>query len=97
MTSKWPMAIYAIGSGGKDARSTLKKLCHPEMSEQDALTAVVEALWDAADEDIATGGPDLIRKIFPSMTTITDKGVSDVEEDTVERLFEELVARLGQS
>ncbi len=89
-------AYYAIGSGGKDARSTLKKMYSPGMSEQEALTAVAEALWDAADEDIATGGPDLIRKIFPTLTAITEQGVSDISDETVAELFEELVARLKQ-
>lgn len=85
---------YAIGSGGKDARTTLKKLYQPQMSKQTALNAVAEALWDAADEDIATGGPDLIRKIFPTLTLITEEGVSEVTDDTVADLYRELVARL---
>ncbi len=85
---------YAIGSGGKDARSTLKKLYQPQMSKQSALNAIAEALWDAADEDIATGGPDLIRKIFPTLTIITEEGVSDIPDDTVAELFRELISRL---
>jgi proteasome beta subunit len=89
-------AYYAIGSGGKDARSTLKKVYQSDMSEQAALKAVVEALWDAADEDIATGGPDLIRKIFPTLTVITEEGISDVSDDTVAGLFQELISRLEQ-
>ncbi len=89
-------SYYSIGSGGKDARSTLKKIFQPEMSKEAALTAVAEALWDAADEDIATGGPDLIRKIFPTLTTITEDGVTDVSDETVEELFQELIKRLEQ-
>lgn len=85
---------YAIGSGGKDARSTLKKLYQPGMSEPTALKAVVEALWDAADEDIATGGPDLIRKIFPTLTVITESGVSEIPDETVAELYRELISRL---
>ncbi len=87
-------AYYSIGSGGKDARSTLKKLFRTEMSQQAALKSIVEALWDAADEDIATGGPDLIRKIFPTLTVITKDGISDVPDETVAELFHELVTRL---
>lgn len=85
---------YAIGSGGKDARTTLKKRYTSEMSRQDALEIAAEALWDAADEDIATGGPDLIRKIFPTFSTITEEGVSEIPEDTVEALYRELLSRL---
>ena len=85
---------YAIGSGGKDARTTLKKRYTPEITRQDALEIVVEALWDAADEDIATGGPDLIRKIFPTLYTVTKDGVTEVLEATVEQLYRDLISRL---
>ncbi|MYB01910.1 proteasome subunit beta [Candidatus Poribacteria bacterium] len=85
---------YAIGSGGKDARTTLKKRYTPEINRQDALAIVAEAIWDAADEDIATGGPDLIRKIFPTLYTVTEEGVAEVPETTVEELYRELISRL---
>ncbi|MCG9128585.1 proteasome subunit beta [Candidatus Poribacteria bacterium] len=88
---------YAIGSGGKDARSTLKKLYQSHLDKDNALKIVVEALWDAADEDIATGGPDLVRKIFPTFTIITKDGVSEVSEDTIAELFQDLISRLEQS
>ncbi|RKU26611.1 proteasome subunit beta [Candidatus Poribacteria bacterium] len=88
---------YAIGSGGKDARSTLKKLYQTELDKETALSIAVEALWDAADEDIATGGPDLIRKIFPTFTIITEEGVSEVSEDIIGELFQDLISRLEQS
>jgi proteasome beta subunit len=85
---------YAIGSGGKDARTTLKKRYTPEIDRQGALEIVAEAIWDAADEDIATGGPDLIRKIFPTLYTVTEEGVAEVPETTVEELYRELISRL---
>ncbi|MDE0427041.1 MAG: proteasome subunit beta [Candidatus Poribacteria bacterium] len=85
---------HAIGSGGKDARATLKKRYSPGITHQNALEIVAEALWDAADEDIATGGPDLIRKIFPTLYTVTQEGVSEVPEATVEELYRELISRL---
>ena len=87
---------YAIGSGGKDARATLKKRYRPGLSQQDALGIVAEALWDAADEDIATGGPDLIRKIFPTMNLITEAGVTEIPDATVEGIYRELISRLEQ-
>ena len=85
---------YAIGSGGKDARTTLKKRYTPEIDRQGALEIVAEAIWDAADEDIATGGPDLIRKIFPTLYTVTEEGVAEVPETAVEELYRELISRL---
>lgn len=90
-------SYYAIGSGGKDARTTLKKLYQPKMSQESALKAVIESIWDAADEDIATGGPDMIRKIFPTLTVITEDGVADISDETVEGMFHELVSRLEQN
>ena len=85
---------YAIGSGGKDARTTLKKRYTRQITRQNALEIVVEALWDAADEDIATGGPDLIRKIFPTLYTVTKDGVTEVPEVTVEQLYRDFISRL---
>ena len=85
---------YAIGSGGKDARTTLKKRYRPEIDRQGALEIAAEAIWDAADEDIATGGPDLIRKIFPTLYTVTEEGVTEVPETTVEALYTDLISRL---
>jgi len=87
---------YAIGSGGKDARATLKKRYRPGFSRQAALEIVAEALWDAADEDIATGGPDFLRKIFPTFSIITEAGVSEIPDETVEGLYQELISRLEQ-
>ena len=85
---------YAIGSGGKDARTTLKKRYTPEIDRQAALAIVAEAIWDAADEDIATGGPDLIRKIFPTLYTVTEEGLAEIPETTVEELYRDLISRL---
>lgn len=72
---------YATGSGGKDARSTMKKLYRPTMTEAEAIRLALEALYDAAEEDIGTGGPDFVRKIFPSVKVVTRAGIQDVPED----------------
>ena len=65
---------FSIGSGSVFAKSSLKKLYSDGMSVTDAVLACVEALYDAADDDSATGGPDLTRRIFPVIATITDDG-----------------------
>jgi proteasome beta subunit len=65
---------HSIGSGSIFAMSSLKKLYRDGMSPQDAVLACVQALYDAADDDSATGGPDLTRRIFPIVATITDDG-----------------------
>ncbi|MDQ3985683.1 MAG: proteasome subunit beta [Actinomycetota bacterium] len=82
---------HATGSGGKDARSSLKKRFRPDLARNDAIKASIEALFDAADEDVGTGGPDLMRGIFPTVADITGKGMVEVHEDDIKTLFEELI------
>src|SRR5438046_10511155 len=79
------------GSGSKDARDSLKKLWKRDMSRDEALHVSLEALIDAADEDVGTGGPDLVRGIFPSVKTITRSGFSDVADDEVRRVCEAIL------
>jgi proteasome beta subunit len=62
---------HSIGSGSVFAKSSLKKLYDPDADQEAAVRTAVEALYDAADDDTATGGPDLIRRIFPTAVTIT--------------------------
>jgi proteasome beta subunit len=78
----------AQGSGAKDARDSLKKLWKRDLSREDALRVALEALVDAADEDVGTGGPDLVRGIFPTVRTVTRSGFSEVSDDEVRRLCE---------
>jgi proteasome beta subunit len=66
--------FHSIGSGSVFAKSSLKKLYFDDMQVSDAVLACVQALYDAADDDSATGGPDLTRRIFPVIATITEDG-----------------------
>jgi proteasome beta subunit len=61
---------HSVGSGSVVARGTLKRMHDWDADESTAVRAAMEALYDAADEDTATGGPDLTRQIFPSAVTI---------------------------
>ncbi len=83
---------YAIGSGGKDARDSMKKLYRPGMAEDDAVHLAVEALYDAADEDTGTGGPDFVRGIFPTVKQVTRAGIQDIPQDRVAALCEAIVS-----
>ena len=65
---------HSIGSGSVFAKSSLKKLYSDDMTVSDAVLACVQALYDAADDDSATGGPDLPRRIFPVIASINDDG-----------------------
>jgi|SRR6516165_3266595 len=83
---------YATGSGGKDARTTLKKLYRPGASRGEAIHMVAEALLDAAEEDVGTGGPDFVNSIFPTVKTITREGYGEVPEPDVRAAFEAAIA-----
>src|SRR6266513_2498319 len=72
--------FYSIGSGSLFARGALKKLYADGMPAADAVLASVQALYDAADDDSATGGPDLTRRIFPVVATITADGFRQLTE-----------------
>ena len=88
---------FAQGSGGKDARDSLKKRFRPDMQRDDAVRITIEALVDAADEDLGTGGPDFQRGIFPSVKSITRSGIADVPEDEVRRYCELVVNARGKA
>jgi proteasome beta subunit len=82
--------FHAVGSGGKDARMTMKERYRKGISEDEASRLALRALFSAADEDVGTGGPDLLRKIFPTMKIVNAQGVRDIEEAQVRTLTEEL-------
>jgi proteasome beta subunit len=83
----------ATGSGSVFARGSLKKLYRDDLTESDAATLVVQALFDAADEDSATGGPDLSRRIYPIVMLITEKGLHRLTEDEISEVARAVHAR----
>ncbi|GAC59675.1 MULTISPECIES: proteasome subunit beta [Gordonia] len=83
----------AIGSGSVFAKSSLKKLYRSDLSADEALAVAVEALYDAADDDSATGGPDLVRRIFPTAARVSAEGADLVAEAEIESAAEAVVAR----
>jgi proteasome beta subunit len=76
-------AFFSVGSGSVFARGSLKKLYRQDFGADEATMAVVQALYDAADDDSATGGPDLTRKIFPVVLIATADGVQRVSDSQV--------------
>lgn len=73
--------FHSIGSGSVFARGSLKKLYAPRMSTADAVLACMQALYDAADDDSATGGPDVTRRIYPVVATVTADGYQRLTDD----------------
>ena len=82
---------HSIGSGSPFALAALKKLYADGMTADDAVLACVQALYDAADDDSATGGPDLTRRIFPVAATITADGFRKLPAAEAEQIAEQVV------
>lgn len=84
--------FHAVGSGSLFARGSLKKLWRPGLGQDAAVRVAVEALYDAADDDSATGGPDLGRRIWPTVAVLDADGVRFVGAETLESVVGGVVA-----
>ena len=84
-------SFHSVGSGSMFARGALKKIYRETLDEGGAVTAVVQALYDAADDDSATGGPDLTRRIFPVVHVITADGGRRMADDEVAAVADRVV------
>jgi proteasome beta subunit len=73
------------------ARGALKKLYRADLDQVGAATAAIQALYDAADDDSATGGPDTTRKIYPIVAVVTEDGYRRLPEEEVSELVHEIV------
>ncbi|MDY6998335.1 MAG: proteasome subunit beta [Actinomycetota bacterium] len=81
----------SVGSGSIFAKSSMKKL-YSQVSDADtALRVAIEALYDAADDDSATGGPDLVRGIFPTAVLISAEGAAEVAEEQIAAACQEII------
>ncbi|MBA2716228.1 MAG: proteasome subunit beta [Propionibacteriales bacterium] len=85
-------AFHSVGSGSVFARGALKKLYRDGFSARECVTAVVQALYDAADDDSATGGPDMQRRIFPVVAVVTGQGFTKMADSEVAAVADEVVA-----
>jgi proteasome beta subunit len=85
-------AFHAVGSGSLFARGSLKKLYRDDFGQRECVMATVHALYDAADDDSATGGPDLARRIFPVVAVVTEDGFTNLSEHEVGTIADEVVA-----
>ncbi|GGD25606.1 proteasome subunit beta [Nocardioides daphniae] len=85
-------AFHAVGSGSLFARGSLKKLYRDDLGEAGCVAAVIQALYDAADDDSATGGPDLARRIFPVVHVVTADGGRRLTDAEVAEVADRVVA-----
>ncbi len=80
------------GSGGRDARGSMKARYEEGLERERAIDMAIEALWDAADEDSATGGPDLVRGIYPLVAVIDPDGYTELEDEQVAARVETVIS-----
>jgi proteasome beta subunit len=81
----------ATGSGGLYARESLKKSHSIDISKDEGLRIAVQALTDAADEDRATGGVDLNRRIFPIVSYCTAEGIERAPDAEIESAYRSII------
>lgn len=81
----------SVGSGSIFAKSSMKKLYSQVADADSALRVAVEALYDAADDDSATGGPDLVRGIYPTAVVIGAEGASEIPEEQIAAVCREII------
>jgi proteasome beta subunit len=87
----------AIGSGSVFARGSLKKLYTDGMAEGEAITTCMQALYDAADDDTATGGPDLTRRIYPVVAVVTEDGFRRLTDEEAGEYAQAVVSERMES
>jgi proteasome beta subunit len=85
-------AFHSVGSGSVFARGSLKKLYREDFDQAQCVTALIQALYDAADDDSATGGPDLARRIFPVVSVITAEGHVRLSQEDVAAIADQVVS-----
>ena len=85
--------FHATGSGGRDAKNTVKLSYRERLGRDDAVQLAVAALYEAADEDTATGGPDAIRGIYPVVATVDAEGYRRLEDTEVAEHFRNVLER----
>lgn len=88
--------FHAVGSGSVFARGSLKKLYRPGQDAQEAIRVCLQALYDAADDDSATGGPDLTRRIFPVVYTVDASGIHRMSEEELQIQVDQVVQQRYQ-
>ena len=84
----------AVGSGSLHAGTVIKVGYRTGLSRDDAINLAVRSLWEAADADSATGGPDVLRGIYPTVATVTAEGWHRVDDDELAARLETIAAEL---
>jgi len=86
------LGYHSVGSGSVFAKSSLKKLHDPANDLATTVRTAIEALYDAADDDTATGGPDMVRRIYPVVVSITADGAERRSDEEIATIVDQVVA-----
>lgn len=89
-------SFHSVGSGSVFARGSLKKLYRPDLDAHDCAVAVVQALVDAADDDAATGGPDMSRRIFPIVLAASAEGIHEFADAEIGAIVDDVMRARGE-
>ncbi|WP_222266845.1 proteasome subunit beta [Modestobacter marinus] len=82
----------SVGSGSLFARNSLKKTWRTGMSADAATRSLVESLYDAADDDSATGGPDPVRRLYPIVYRVDAEGAVRLTDAEVAAVADTIIA-----
>lgn len=78
----------STGSGSGLAKSYLRTAFTPDMDAGAVIDLAVRALVAAAQEDTATGGPDLRRGILPNVFRIDSSGITEMSDEEIHPVAE---------
>jgi proteasome beta subunit len=87
---------HSIGSGGKDARNTMREHYRKNLPEDEALRLALLSLYNAAEEDVGTGGPDLVRGIYPTCKLVSAEGITDVDDKRIASEYAAMIESRGK-
>jgi proteasome beta subunit len=87
------LSYATTGSGGPEAKSFLKNGWRHDLSRADALSLAIESLVAAAEEDAATGGPDVKRGIYPTIITVTADGLEEIDDSELASITSAVLER----
>lgn len=88
--------FVATGSGMLHAGTVMRVAWRRDLSTSDAIKLCARALWEAADADSATGGPDALRGIYPIVASITNKGWKNIDDDSLAEIYREITSEVGR-
>jgi proteasome beta subunit len=83
---------HATGSGGRDAKATIKLGYRDQLDTASAVKLLISALLEASEEDSATGGPDPVRGIYPVIATVSEPGFKRVTDEEIAELTQQVLA-----